>query len=154
MSTNVAASFGSYPHPFCGSRATRMRMYPSASQSEQRTVSRIRPFTGNEASNSRPDLIGRGTAMRTAVATINPTTRELQVVAGRYTSETRGSTMPEERLVHNYPVEAGPAARVPKRIRIWGGKLRDGEQTPRGADTTEEKGPSARVPGAGHVPTT
>src|SRR2546426_11447134 len=109
MSTNVAASFGSYPHPFCGSRATRMRMYPSASQSEQRTVSRTRPFTGNEASNSRPDLIGRGTAMRTAVATINPTTRELQVVAGGFTSEARGGTKPGGRPVHHYPVEAGPA---------------------------------------------
>src|SRR2546427_4063476 len=84
MSTNVAASFGSYPHPFCGSRATRIRMYPSASQSEHRTVSSTRPFTGNEASNSRPDLIGRGTNARTAAAPINPTTRELQVVAGRY----------------------------------------------------------------------
>src|SRR2546422_8157929 len=82
MSTNVAASFGSYPHPFCGSRATRIRMYPSASQSEHRTVSSTRPFTGNEASNSRPDLIGRGTNARTAAAPINPTTRELQVVAG------------------------------------------------------------------------
>src|SRR2546422_10980161 len=105
MSTNVAASFGSYPHPFCGSRATRMRMYPSASQSEQRTVSRIRPFTGNEASNSRPDLIGRGTAMRTAVATINPTTRELQVVAGGFTSEGRGGTQPGGRPVHHVPRE-------------------------------------------------
>src|SRR2546426_5406057 len=115
MSTNVAASFGSYPHPFCGSRATRMRMYPSASQSEQRTVSRTRPFTGNEASNSRPDLIGRGTAMRTAVATINPTTRELQVVAGRYTREARGGTMPEERPGPNYLVEAGLGGRLPQR---------------------------------------
>src|SRR2546425_9781377 len=113
MSTNVAASFGSYPHPFCGSRATRMRMYPSASQSEQRTVSRIRPFTGNEASNSRPDLIGRGTAMRTAVATINPTTRELQVVAGGYTSGERGGAMPEGSPGHHYLAEAGPAARGP-----------------------------------------
>src|SRR2546426_136208 len=84
MSTNVAASFGSYPHPFCGSRATRIRMYPSASQSEHRTVSSTRPFTGNEASNSRPDLIGRGTNARTAAAPINPTTRELQVVAGAF----------------------------------------------------------------------
>src|SRR3989454_3290749 len=123
MSTNVAASFGSYPHPFCGSRATRMRMYPSASQSEQRTVSRIRPFTGNEASNSRPDLIGRGTAMRTAVATINPTTRELQVVADGYTSERRGSTLPGGRPVHNNPVGAGLAARRPERNRVWGGEV-------------------------------
>src|SRR2546425_6296646 len=133
MSTNVAASFGSYPHPFCGSRATRMRMYPSASQSEQRTVSRIRPFTGNEASNSRPDLIGRGTAMRTAVATINPTTRELQVVAGRYTSEARGGTLPEESPVPKHPVEAGPAGRGPQRNRRWGGKVWGGGKKPRGA---------------------
>src|SRR2546427_8340224 len=126
MSTNVAASFGSYPHPFCGSRATRMRMYPSASQSEQRTVSRIRPFTGNEASNSRPDLIGRGIAARTAVATINPTTRELQVVAGRFTSEERGGGISGGRLGHNYLLEAGPAAAGPQGGPglggdVWGG---------------------------------
>src|SRR3989442_4550050 len=117
MSTNVAASFGSYPHPFCGSRATRMRMYPSASQSEQRTVSRTRPFTGNEASNSSPDLIGRGTAMRTAVATINPTTRELQVVAGNYTTPNRGGTISGTELVHTNRGEAGAAARSLERIR-------------------------------------
>src|SRR2546425_5248213 len=111
MSTNVAASFGSYPHPFCGSRATRMRMYPSASQSEQRTVSRTRPFTGNEASNSRPDLIGRGTAARTAAAPINPTTRELQVVAGGYTSGQRGGSVPEGSLGPNYLLAAGPGPR-------------------------------------------
>src|SRR2546425_11750345 len=113
MSTKVAASFGSYPHPFCGSRATRIRMYPSASQSEQRTASRIRPFTGNEASNSRPDLIGRGTAARTAAATIKPTTRELQVVAGRYTGEARGGGIPRESLGPNHLVEAGPAGPSP-----------------------------------------
>src|SRR2546426_2705454 len=133
MSTNVAASFGSYPHPFCGSRATRMRMYPSASQSEQRTVSRTRPFTGNEASNSRPDLIGRGTAARTAAAPINPTTRELQVVAGRYTSEQRGGSIPEESPVPNYPLEAGPAAPGPQGGPGLGGGLRGGRQTPPGA---------------------
>src|SRR2546427_11022248 len=98
MSTNVAGSFGSYPHPFCGSRATRIRMYPSASQSEHRTVSRIRPFTGNEASNSRPDLIGRGTNARTAAAPINPTTQELQVVAGAYTRQRRGRGLRGGRL--------------------------------------------------------
>src|SRR2546427_12154732 len=97
MSTNVAASFGSYPHPFCGSRATRIRMYPSASQSEHRTVSSTRPFTGNEASNSRPDLIGRGTNARTAAAPINPTTRELQVVAGAYGRQGGGGGSPAER---------------------------------------------------------
>src|SRR2546422_11616918 len=115
MSTNVAASFGSYPHPFCGSRATRIRMYPSASQSEQRTASRIRPFTGDEASKSRPDLIGRGTAARTAAATIKPTTRELQVVAERFTREAGGGGIPEESLVHNYLVEAGGGAPRPPR---------------------------------------
>src|SRR2546426_12758727 len=114
MSTNVAASFGSYPHPFCGSRATRMRMYPSASQSEQRTVPRTRPFTGNEASNSRPDLIGRGTTARTAAAPINPTTRELQVVAGRYTGEQRGGGLSGGRLVPHNPVGAGPGVPGPQ----------------------------------------
>src|SRR2546427_9223123 len=132
MSTNVAASFGSYPHPFCGSRATRIRMYPSASQSEQRTVSSTRPFTGNEASNSRPDLIGRGIAARTAVATINPTTRELQVVAGVYTSEERGGGISEERLVHNYLLEAGPAGRVPQGGPGLGEDLRGGGEKPPG----------------------
>src|SRR2546425_3621788 len=129
MSTKVAASFGSYPHPFCGSRATRIRMYPSASQSEQRTASRIRPFTGNEASNSRPDLIGRGTAARTAAAPINPTTRELQVVAGRYTGEQRGSSIPEESPVHNYLLQGGPAGAGPQGKPLWGGELRGGRQT-------------------------
>src|SRR2546426_8314900 len=90
--------------------------------------------------------------MRTAVATINPTTRELQVVAGRYTSEARGGTMPEERLVPNYLVEAGLAARIPKGIRIWEGKLRDGEKTPRGAYTPEGKGRVAPVLDEGHLP--
>src|SRR5713226_3509692 len=127
-------------------------MYPSASQSEQRMVSRTRPFTGNEASNSRPDLIGRGTAMRTAAATIKPTTRELQVVAGRYTGEERGSSIPEERLIHNYLVEAGLAARIPKGIRIWEETLRDGEQTPGVAYTPEEKVRIARVLDEVHVP--
>src|SRR2546425_4695754 len=110
MSTNVAASFGSYPHPFCGSRATRIRMYPSASQSEQRTVSSTRPFTGNEASNSRPDLIGRGIAARTAVATINPTTRELQVVAGVSTGVERGGGVLGGCLVPNYLLAGGVGA--------------------------------------------
>src|SRR2546425_8191272 len=110
MSTNVPASFGSYPHPFCGSRATRIRMYPSASQSEHRTVSSTRPFTGNEASNSRPDLIGRGTNARTAAAPINPTTRELQVVAGLY----------ERRAGGGHPRgKAGPP--LPPRGGAWGG---------------------------------
>src|SRR2546428_13991679 len=127
-------------------------MYPSASQYEQRTVSRTRPFTGNEASNSRPDLVGRGTTARTAAAPINPTTRELQVVAGRYTGEQRGSGILEERLVHNYLVEAGLAARIPKGVRIWGETLRGGEQTPGGADTPGGKVRNARGLDEGHVP--
>src|SRR2546422_2665638 len=110
MSTNVAASFGSCPHPFCGSRATRIRMYPSASQSEHRTVSSTRPFTGNEASNSRPDLIGRGTNARTAAAPINPTTRELQVVAGLY----------ERRAGGRHP-RGTPGPQLPRRGGAWGG---------------------------------
>src|SRR2546428_11762779 len=110
-----------------------MRMSPSASQSEQRAVSRTRPFTGNEAWNSRPDLIGRGTAMRTAVATINPTTRELQVVAGGLTSEAPGGTMPEGRPGPNYLVEAGLAGGVPQRNPVWGGKMGGGGKKRRGA---------------------
>src|SRR2546422_5432813 len=137
MSTNVAASFGSYPHPFCGSRATRMRMYPSASQSEQRTVSRTRPFTGNEASNSRPDLIGRGTAMRTAVATINPTTRELQVVAGGCTTERRGGPKTEGRRHHNSIVQTGPVGRGSEGNPVYGGKVRGVGQNRRGAYNRE-----------------
>src|SRR3989442_15511802 len=90
--------------------------------------------------------------MRTAVATINPTTRELQVVAGRYTSEARGSTMPEEGLLHNYLVEAGLAARIRKGIRIWEETLRDGEQTPGVAYTPEEKVRIAHLLDEVHVP--
>src|SRR5438034_3547695 len=52
---------------------------------------------------------------------------------------TRGSAIPEERLVHNYLVEAGLAARIPKGIRIWEETLRDGEQKPVVAYTSEEK---------------
>src|SRR2546425_6167575 len=77
--------------------------------------------------------------MRTVATTINPTTRELQVVAGLTQANTRGSAIPEERLVHNYLVEAGLAARIPKGIRIWEETLRDGEQTPGVAYTPEEK---------------
>src|SRR3989442_11067369 len=107
MPTYVATSCGSYAHPFLGSRATCIRMEPSSSQSGQRRASRIRPFTGKAASNSRPDLIGRGTAMRTVATTINPTTRELQVVAGLTLRRKRGGAIPEERLGHNYLVAGG-----------------------------------------------
>src|SRR3989442_3862843 len=110
MPTYVATSCGSYAHPFLGSRATCIRMEPSSSQSGQRRASRIRPFTGKAASNSRPDLIGRGTTMRTVATTINPTTRELQVVAGLTRKRTRGSGIPEERLGHNHLPQAGVGA--------------------------------------------
>ena len=50
-----------------------------------------------------------------------------------------GRSIPEEPLVHNYLIEAGLAARVPKDIRIWEETLRDGEQTPGVAYTPEEK---------------
>src|SRR5437016_1011344 len=69
--------------PFFGSRDTRIRISPSASHSHM-IACMIRPFTGKAASNSRPVLIGRGTRVRTAAATINPTTRDLQAVTGLY----------------------------------------------------------------------
>ena len=50
-----------------------------------------------------------------------------------------GAKIPEESLVHNYLIEAGLAALVPKGIRIWEETLRDGEQTPGVAYTPEEK---------------
>src|SRR3989442_9698614 len=152
MPTYVATSCGSYAHPFLGSRATCIRMEPSAYESGQRRASRIRPFAGKAASNSRPDLIGRGPAMRTVATTINPTTRELQVVAGLTQANTRGSAIPEERLVHNYLVEAGLAARIPKGIRIWEETLRDGEQTPGVAYTPGEKGGIEHLLDQVHVP--
>src|SRR3989442_2362580 len=91
MSTKLLASFASYDHPFFGSFATRIRMYPSASQSGHRITSRTRPFTGNAASNSRPDLIGRGTAARTAGAPIKPTTRDFKPSPALPRSIPRGS---------------------------------------------------------------
>src|SRR3989442_9947333 len=112
MSTYVAASFGSYGHPFFGSRAMRIRMYPSASQSGHSRASRIRPFTGKAASNSRPDLIGRGTAMRTVATTINPPRVSFKSWRALH-RRTRGRGIPEERLIHNYLLEAGPAAAGP-----------------------------------------
>src|SRR5207245_11082316 len=85
-------------------------------------------------------------------AQIEATTRELRAVAGLYTGEARGSGIPEERLVHNYLVEAGLAARIPKGIRIWQETLRDGEQTPGVAYTPEEKVRIARVLDEVHAP--
>src|SRR3989449_8929229 len=116
-----------------------MRISPSASHSHM-IACKIRPFTGNAASNSRPVLIGRGTRVRTAAAMINPTTRDLQGVTGLYDeTNTGGAAIPEESLVHNYLIEAGLAGRIPKGIRIWEETLRDGEQTPGVAYTPEEK---------------
>src|SRR5688572_25638861 len=104
------------------------------------TALRIRPLIGKAASNSRPDLIGRDTVLRTRPAPINPTTREVQISAGPYTRRARGgSPIPEEHLVHNYLVESGLAGRIPKGVQIWEETLRDGEQTPGVAYTPEEK---------------
>ncbi len=73
-------------------------------------------------------------------------------MAGPYTSERGGAAIPEERLVHNYLVESGLAARIPNGIRIWEETLRDGEQTPGVAYTPEEKLEIARLMDALHVP--
>src|SRR5207253_1178394 len=60
--------------------------------------------------------------------------------------------IPEERLVHNYLIEAGLAGRIPKGVRIWEETLRDGEQTPGVAYTPEEKIQIARFLDEIHVP--
>src|SRR5256886_1948900 len=152
MSMKLFGSLGSYDHPSFGSRETRIRISPSASHSHM-IACKIRPFTGNAASNSRPVLIGRGTRVRTAAAMINPTTRDLQGVTGLYyETNTGGAAIPEERLVHNYLIEAGLAGRIPKGIRIWEETLRDGEQTPGVAYTPEEKVQIARFLDEIHVP--
>src|SRR3972149_100204 len=151
MSTKLSGTFGSYDQPFFGSRETRMRISPSSSHSHM-IACRIRPFTGNAASNSRPVLIGRGTAPRRAPAAINPT-RDLQVVSRPYAGRERGgANISEERLVHNYIVEAGLAKGLPEGIQIWEETLRDGEQTPGVAYTPEEKLQIARLLDEIHVP--
>src|SRR5437016_2849117 len=63
-----------------------------------------------------------------------------------------GAAIPEERLVHNYLIEAGIAGRIPKGVRIWEETLRDGEQTPGVAYTPEEKIQIARFLDEIHVP--
>src|SRR5947207_1368602 len=63
-----------------------------------------------------------------------------------------GAAIPEERLVHNYLIEAGLAGRIPKGVRIWEETLRDGEQTPGVAYTPEEKIQIARFLDEIHVP--
>src|SRR2546430_14117564 len=107
MSMKLFGSLGSYDHPSFGSRETRIRISPSASHSHM-IACKIRPFTGNAASNSRPVLIGRGTRVRTAAAMINPTTRDLQGVLGRYDeTNTGGAGIPAERPAHNFLIEEG-----------------------------------------------
>ncbi|HKW43509.1 MAG TPA: homoaconitate hydratase [Thermoplasmata archaeon] len=64
----------------------------------------------------------------------------------------RGSAVPDDALVHNYLVESGLAARIPRGIRIWEETLRDGEQTPGVAYTPEEKLRIARLLDELHVP--
>src|SRR2546430_7047677 len=145
VSMKLFGSLGSYDHPSFGSRESRLRISPSASPSHM-IACKIRPFTGTAASNSRPVLIGRGTRVRTAAAMINPTTRDLQGVTRLYyETNTGGAAIPEERLVHNYLIEAGLAGRIPKGVRIWEETLRDGEQTPGVAYTPERK---SRSPGS------
>ena len=60
--------------------------------------------------------------------------------------------MPEERLVHNYIIEAGLAKGLPQGIQIWEETLRDGEQTPGVAYSPEEKLQIARLLDEIHVP--
>src|SRR2546423_15166859 len=152
MSMKLFGSLGSYDHPSFGPGDTQMRIAPSASHSHM-TACKLRPFPGNAASNSSPVLIGRGTRVRTAAAMINPTTRDLQGVTGLYyETNTGGAAIPEERLVHNYLIEAGLAGRIPKGVRIWEETLRDGEQTPGVAYTPEEKVQTARRLGEIHRP--
>src|SRR3989441_13257922 len=90
--------------------------------------------------------------MRTVATTINPTTRELQVVAGLTQANTRGSAIPEERLIHNYLVEAGLAARIPKGIRIWERDVAGRRTDARGRVHAGGEGPDRPRPGRGPRP--
>ncbi len=90
--------------------------------------------------------------MRTVATTINPPRVSFKSWRSFTRANTRGSTIPEERLVHNYLIEAGLAARIPKGIRIWEETLRDGEQTPGVAYTPEEKVRIAHLLDEVHVP--
>src|SRR2546425_3092377 len=89
--------------------------------------------------------------MRTVATTINPPRVSFKSWRALH-RRTRGSAIPEERLVHNYLVEAGLAARIPKGIQIWEETLRDGEQTPGVAYTPEEKLRIAHLLDELHVP--
>jgi len=74
-------------------------------------------------------------------------------VSGPYVGRERGGAdIPEERLVHNYIVEAGLAKGLPEGVQIWDETLRDGEQTPGVAFTPEEKLQIARLLDEIHVP--
>src|SRR5437667_234432 len=150
MSTKLLASFASYDHPFFGSFATRIRMYPSASQSGHRITSRTRPFTGNAASNSRPDLIGRGTAVRTAGTPIKPTTRDFKPSPALPRWITRGSDdsgrIADPQLPQGGRGPRDGIRRLPRRC----GVVRHRGHVPRGPRV--RRGPVRRLHGGGRPP--